>query len=225
MTSTTTRAYRGLAAEQRVADRRERLLATALELFARQGYARTPIETLCAEAKVTARHFYQLFASREALLEALYDGIIQELREAVLAAVSMPGLTLDEQIPLGVQAMVSHYLDDARRARVGVLEVVGVSAAMEQRRRAAIHDIAAIIEAYMMNLAARGELPARNYHLVSVALVGGINELLADWLTVPEPPTTAQLSAEVIDILNALIRGASLVGRDAGAPSQQESTT
>lgn len=213
MTSTTTRAYRGLAAEQRVAERRERLLATALELFASQGYARTPIETLCAEAKVTARHFYQLFASREALLEALYDGIIQELREAVLAAVSMPGLTLDEQIPLGVQAMVSHYLDDARRARVGVLEVVGVSAAMEQRRRAAIHDIAAILEGYMMSLAARGELPVRNYHLLSVALVGGINELLADWLTVSQPPTIAQLSTEVIDMLNALIRGASLLKR------------
>lgn len=226
MTSTTTRAYRGLAAEQRVAERRERLLATALELFARQGYARTPIETLCAEAKVTARHFYQLFASREALLEALYDGIIQELREAVLAAVSMPGLTLDEQIPLGVQAMVSHYLDDARRARVGVLEVVGVSAAMEQRRRAAIHDIAAILEGYMMSLAARGELPARNYHLISVALVGGINELLADWLTVSQPPTIAQLSTEVIDILNALIRGASLISRDTnGTPRQQEATT
>lgn len=226
MTSTTTRAYRGLAAEQRVAERRERLLVTALELFARQGYARTPIETLCAEAKVTARHFYQLFASREALLEALYDGIIQELREAVLAAVSMPGLTLDEQIPLGVQAMVSHYLDDARRARVGVLEVVGVSTAMEQRRRAAIHDIAAILEGYMMSLAARGELPARNYHLISVALVGGINELLADWLTVPQPPTIAQLSTEVIDILNALIRGASLISRDTtGAHRQPETTT
>lgn len=208
MTSTPTRAYRGLAAEQRASERRARLLATALELFAHQGYAKTPIETLCAEAKVTARHFYQLFDSREALLEALYDDIIQELREAVLVAVSQPGLTRDEQIPLGVQAMVSHYLDDARRARVGVLEVVGVSAAMEQRRRAAIHDIAAILEGYMMSLVARGELPARNYHLISVALVGGINELLADWLTVPEPPTIAQLSAEVIDILNALIRGA-----------------
>ncbi len=225
MTDSPPRAYRGLAAEQRASERRERLLAAALELFACQGYARTPIETLCAEAKVTARHFYQLFASREALLEALYDDIIQALRSAILTAVSLPGLTLDEQIPLGVQAMVSHYLEDARRARVGVLEVVGVSPAMEQRRRAAIHDIAAILEGYMMSLATRGELPARNYHLISVALVGGINELLADWLTVPEPPSIAQLSAEVIGILNALIRGAAQLAIDPVATTLPDQPT
>lgn len=204
------RAYRGLAAEQRAQERRQRLLDTALELFARDGYAKTPIETLCAEARVTARHFYQLFDSREALLKALYDDIVGDLGAAVAAAMSAPGLTLDEQIPLAVQAMVEHYLADARRARVGVLEVVGVSAAMESRRRAVIHDIAAIIEAYANSLATRGTLPARSYHLVSVALVGGINELLADWLTAPQPPTIAELSAEVVSIIRALLRGAAL---------------
>lgn len=210
MTDTPSRAYRGASASQRAEERRERLLAAALELFASQGYAKTTIETLCAEAKVTARHFYLLFDSREALLRALYDDIIGELRAAVLAAVSLPGLSLDEQIPLGVQAMVSHYLEDARRARVGVLEVVGVSPAMEQRRREAIHDIARIIESYVQSLVARGVMPARDYHLICVALTGGINELLAEWLTVPEPPTIARLSTEVIDLLNALIRGAAL---------------
>ena len=202
------RAYRGVSPEQRLAERRQRLLDAALELFASQGYAKTPIEMLCAEAKVTARHFYQLFASREALLRALYDDIIRELRDAVLAAVSLPGLPRREQIALAVQALVRHYLEDARRARVGVLEVVGVSAEMERRRREVIHDIARIIEYYVQGLATRGELPVHNYHLLCVALVGGINELLADWLTVPEPPTTTELANEIIYIFDALLRGA-----------------
>lgn len=208
MSKTPTRAYGGVAAEQRAEERRERLLAAALELFSRQGYLRTTIEALCSEAKVTARHFYQLFDSREAILRALYDDIIADLRAGVLQAMSAPNLSLSEQIPLGVSAMVRHYLEDARHARVGVLEVVGVSPQMEARRREAIHDMAGLIEAYLGSLVERGDLPKRNYHLVSVALVGGINELLAEWLTLENPPEIPELSEEIINILNALIRGA-----------------
>lgn len=208
MTKTPTRSYAGVAADQRAAERRTRLLNAALELFARQGYARTTIEALCIEAKVTARHFYQLFDSREAILRALYDNIIADLRAGVLKAMAAPDLTLAEQIPLGVNAMVHHYLEDSRLARVGVLEVVGVSPAMETRRREAIHDMAGLIEAYLGSLVARGDLPKRNYHLVSIALVGGINELLAEWLTLENPPDIPELSEEIINILNALIRGA-----------------
>ncbi|MEW6205000.1 MAG: TetR/AcrR family transcriptional regulator [Pseudomonadota bacterium] len=208
MSKTPTRAYGGVAAEQRAEERRERLLAAALELFARQGYSRTTIEALCSEAKVTARHFYQLFDSREAILRALYDNIIADLRAGVLKAMSAPELNLSEQIPLAVSAMVHHYLEDARHARVGVLEVVGVSPQMEARRREAIHDMAGLIEAYLGSLVERGDLPKRNYHLVSVALVGGINELLAEWLTLENPPDIPELSEEIINILNALIRGA-----------------
>lgn len=208
MIKTPTRAYGGVAAEQRAEERKSRLLAAALELFARQGYARTTIEALCTEAKVTARHFYQLFDSREDILRALYDNIIADLRAGVLQAMSAPNLNLSEQIPLGVSAMVRHYLEDSRLARVGVLEVVGVSPQMEARRREAIHDMAGLIEAYLGSLVERGDLPQRNYHLISIALVGGINELLAEWLTLENPPDIPELSEEIITILNALIRGA-----------------
>ncbi|HEX4855355.1 MAG TPA: TetR/AcrR family transcriptional regulator [Limnobacter sp.] len=209
MSKKPTRAYGGMAAEQRAEERRERLLSTALELFARQGYARTTIEALCSEAKVTARHFYQLFDSREALLRALYDQIILDLRDGVLQAMSAPKLSLAQQIPLAVNAVVSHYLEDSRRARVGVLEVVGVSQQMEARRREAIHDMAGLIESYLGSLVQQGDLPKRNYHLISIALVGGINELLAEWLMLDNPPDISELSTEIIHILNALIRGAS----------------
>ena len=78
-------------------------------------------------------------------------------------------------------------------------------------RRAAIHDMAGIIEGYVNTMVSRGELPAHNYHLVCVALVGGINELLAEWLTVPEPPSIALLSHEITRIFYALIRGSAVL--------------
>jgi AcrR family transcriptional regulator len=202
-----TRAYRGASAEVREAERRERLLSTALTLFAEQGYARTPIEQLCAEAKVTARHFYQLFGSREGLLQRLYAQLMADLGSALLGALSPSKATISEQLPLAVRALVEHYLTDSRRARVGVLEVVGVSPEMERLRRTAIHDMAKLIALYMNQLAAQGDLPVRNYHLTSIAIVGGINELMADWLTIAEPHSVTELSAEITDFLTALMHG------------------
>lgn len=206
-----TRAYRGASAEARVAERRERLLSTALTLFAAHGYARTPIEQLCAEAKVTARHFYQLFGSREGLLQALYAQLMTDLGAALLGALSQPQANIAEQLPLAVRALVAHYLADDRRARVGVLEVVGVSPEMERLRRSAIHDMAAVIALYMNQLAAQGDLPKRDYHLTSIAIVGGINELMANWLTLSHPHSMAELSAEITDFLTALMHGSHLL--------------
>lgn len=208
MTEPQTRAYRGKNAETRATERKQRLMATGLELFSSQGYARTTIEALCAEAKVTARHFYQLFDSREELLLAIYEQILDELREGVLQAMLTPGLSVDAQIESAVKASVRHYLADARRARIGVLEVVGVSPKLEARRRRAIQDMASLVENHLNQLFSKHCAKGVNAHFLALAFVGGINELLAHWLTMPEPPTADALGDEIVQILNSLIRGA-----------------
>ncbi len=202
------RAYRGASADERRQERHQRLLATALELFAHQGYAHTPIETLCTQARVTTRHFYQLFASREALLRDLFDELSAQLREAVLLAMSAPGLDRDGQMRQAVAALLTHYGSDTRRARVSLLEVVGVSAAMEQRRRAVVHGMAELIERWLLDTAARGELPQRDYALTSIALVGGIQELLTESLVRATAMPIERLGDEILFLFDAFIRGA-----------------
>jgi AcrR family transcriptional regulator len=179
----------------------------AAALFAERGYAHTPIELLCAEARVTTRHFYEQFESREALLSALYETIIAELRTAVLDALQQPERAPEQRVDSAIRALVQSYCGDPRRARIGVLEVVGVSAAMETRRRAVIHEFARLLEGYADTLAAQGLIPRRDYHLISVALVGGINELLAEWLTSARRPGLQQLVEVIAEMLRALILG------------------
>jgi AcrR family transcriptional regulator len=67
------RAYGGRSAEDRRAERRERLMSAGLELFGNEGYAAASIERLCAQAGVSTRNFYEEFASREDLLMRLHD--------------------------------------------------------------------------------------------------------------------------------------------------------
>lgn len=212
------RVYGGVAAEQRVQERRERLMEAALELFATQGYQNTPIEQLCAAAKVTTRHFYEAFPGREALLLALYERIIRETQAAVREVLQRPGLALAVRIPLVMQAFVQAYVSDRRRAQIGVLEVVGVSPVVEKRRREVIREFAQVLEGYADSLVAQGLLPQRDHHPVSLALVGGINELLAEWLMSGHPGSLQQLQEVIGGVMQALLIGGAVI-------AQQEKAT
>ena len=200
------RVYRKKNPEDRVLERRERLMQAALQLFGTQGYANTTIETLCSEAKVTTRHFYQVFSSREELLLAVYNQITEELQVSLFSAMMVERQGLQEKMQQVIQALVNNYLTDSRRAQIGVLEVVGASAIVEKRRREVIHGIAIHLEQFMDALAAENQLPQRNYHWLAVALVGGINELMAEWL-MNQSLSLEQLTDEIFYLINMFMAG------------------
>lgn len=192
--------------QERMTERRERLLEAGLQLFAINGYANTTIEALCSEAKVTTRHFYELFKGREALLLALYEQLMLELQAGLLSAMQAEHSSLPQKMHQVIQALVTQYLSDTRRAQVGVIEVVGASPIVEKRRREVIHAIAMHLQAFLDELAAQQQIPRRNYHWLAIAIVGGINELMADWLMNPSL-TLEQLSDEIVFAASTLLQG------------------
>lgn len=202
------RIYAKKDAEVRVQERRERLLNAALELFATQGYSNTTIEALCSEAKVTTRNFYQAFSGREAVLMALYNQMMEELNATLLEAMQAETGSLREKLKQVVQALVNHYLTDTRRAQVGVLEVVGASPAIERRRREVIHGIAVHLELFLHSMAQQQQIPQRNYRWLAIAIVGGMNELMAEWLMNQEL-SLDQLTEEMLVTVGALLNGIS----------------
>ena len=56
---------------------RERLIATAAELFRRQGYAQTGVNQIIQEANATSGSFYHFFPAKEDLLLAVVDHVAE----------------------------------------------------------------------------------------------------------------------------------------------------
>jgi AcrR family transcriptional regulator len=202
------RGYGGRSAQELLQERRERLLEAGLTLFCTLGYQHTRIDVICAEAKVTPRHFYEQFDTREALLLAFYEQVVAHAQSQVQRALQTPGLAPSALINEAIRAFVQAYTADARHARLACIEVVGVSADMARRRRAVIHEFASLIEAYANAMAQAGLLPKRSYGLSCVAMVGAVNELMCEWLTVDKPPSVAELTDELLAMFAALILGA-----------------
>lgn len=202
------RLYRGLTPQQLADERRARLLDAALSLFGEQGYANAPIELICTTAKVATRHFYEQFDGREALLQAVFDDITAEAGKHLSTALAAESRSLHLRVSDAVHGAVSFLLDDPRRARIYCVESVGVSPAMEQHRRQAVHALAALVRDYSEFLAAAGELPERNYHLPAVGLAGMINELMVEWLVNDTGLSAGEMAREAVILLRAMITGA-----------------
>ncbi len=129
------RSYGGRSAEERRAERRERLLAAGLELFGTRGYAATSIERLCATASVSTRNFYEEFSGREELLTALHTAINERAAQALADAYAGAAeADLPTRVERAVRAFVTVTASDPRWARIAFVEVIGVSADLERHR-------------------------------------------------------------------------------------------
>ncbi|HWI70806.1 MAG TPA: TetR/AcrR family transcriptional regulator [Baekduia sp.] len=195
--------YGGRTAEERRAERRTRLLDAGLELFGTRGYQATSIEALCAATRLNPRYFYESFATREALLKAVYDRHMEHLAETVRAALADAPAEPRAVCEIGLRAFVETQLADDRAARITYLEIVGVSLDLERHRRTVLRSFAAMIATGADQLSAAGRLPPGDHTLTALALGGAVDGLLTDCFTNDDPPPTDTIISTLVDLFVA----------------------
>lgn len=191
------RRYGGIDLAERARQRRAAVLEAATELFAESGYRNTSVKQICDEAGLTQRYFYESFVDREAALMAVYDEIAGQMRSETLAAIEAADPDdLDVVTERGLSAFVEFLTTDTRRARIVLIEVVGVSPQLEARRHAVLHDFADLVTGAWLG---RRE-PTSQQRLAAVALVGGVNHLLVDWLLSGRTQRPAELTQACVSL-------------------------
>ncbi len=203
-TQATGRMYLGMDPEERRVQRRSAILDTALAIFGTAGYSGTSVKQICRATRLTERYFYESFSDRESCLTALYSELVDGMRAATVAAVVAAGDDVDGQTRGGLDAFIGYLTDDPRRARVVLIEVVGVSPDMEERRHAVLREFAEIVATTWA--ANRTEPLTLEQHSTAVALVGGVNHLLVDWLMSGSPQSPAALTEVCTGLFTAARR-------------------
>jgi AcrR family transcriptional regulator len=165
-----------------VAFRRDRLLAAGLELFGTQGYLRTTIDQVCAEAGLTKRYFYESFRSCEELLGALLRSLWVEAAQRGMAAVEAAPGGPESRIRRGIGAVVDYYCGDIRRGRVAFLEAVGISDRIELQRREYVGVFTTLLQSYAAELLGEPVPAEQLMRLNAGALVGAGSELVTEFL-------------------------------------------
>ncbi|RKS76339.1 TetR family transcriptional regulator [Actinomadura pelletieri DSM 43383] len=188
------RSYGGRSAEERRAERRERLLTAGLELFGTRGYTATSIERLCATASVSTRNFYEEFTGREELLNTLHRTIHDR---AALALTTAYSETSDADLPTrvhkAVQAFVTVTATDPRWARIAFAEVTPTLNRYPQWKHA--------IETLIQDAITRNEAPPRDYTLTIIALTGALTALIHHRSTNNQHTPTDQITTELTTLI------------------------
>jgi AcrR family transcriptional regulator len=200
----TGRRIRGLDADQRRAQRQDDLLAAALDLFAAAGYPNTSIEQICQAAFVGTKGFYEIFDSKE----ACYIALLRQVSATIEARMVEALRTLPDDEPAATEVLLSSFahalVDDPRFAKVTFGQAGGISPAVERQRRENRRWAAD----FLTSVWQRNGAPADpSLYRVAIGVIGGLFDLVADWLLDPAEPDS--LIADLTVFYQAVRRGLS----------------
>jgi AcrR family transcriptional regulator len=211
------RTYRGITPAERQAERKQRLLDAALELFGTLGYNRTSVRAVAAAASLNSRYFYESFTSREDLLYTVYQRIVGDIFSRASEAVARED-TIEGQARAGLRAAWTVVTEDRRKARIVALEVVGVSERLERQRHENRRALAQFTASNAMSLAGQSVRLRLDPVLVTRFLIGGVVEVLLEWIN-------GDLDAsvdEVVDHFTAIFTAAAYAAVERESPHAAE---
>lgn len=180
MRTTPTRSWRGVSADERRSERRAQLIEAGLEIIGTRGWATTTVRTVCRQAGLTERYFYEAFADRDALLTAVYDHVVEQGVAVVLAAVAQAPRDFRATVRAVISAGVDLVTEDPRKGKVLTLEGAA-DETLQRRRQEAIRTQAALV-AQMSGTVFGGSSDPSDAHLNALAMVGALVEVGSAYL-------------------------------------------
>ncbi|MFJ4962794.1 Transcriptional regulator, TetR family [Streptomyces sp. ADI96-02] len=161
---------------------REQLLDAARELFGVIGYADTSELALCEAAGVPVEVLRQEYGSREGLLIALHNRVTTVGLRAAETALLSDGIEkygIAERVRLLFDAYVEAVTRDPREARVTFVEVLGVSAVVDEHCKLWRALWAEFLTGEAERAVERGEAEDRDHRVDVLVMVGTVHELMA----------------------------------------------
>lgn len=172
----TSNLYQGVPLEQRRAARRAALIRAAVAVYGERGYRAATVKSVCAAAGLTERYFYESFANSEALLVASYEAVIDAmLGEMRAAAVGAPP---EARAPAVLRSYYAMLRREPEAARVFLVEIAGVSPAVDRVSGAALKAFGLLLDAAVNGADASPASPA----LLRAGVTGGVIHIALRWI-------------------------------------------
>ncbi len=198
------RTYRGESLDVRRAERRDKLLAAALECFGTAGYHATSVRAICNAAGLTERYFYESFEQSEALLEGLYIQLTAKIEADIIAAVDA---ARPDPVAMTRAALDVYYRsnEDPRVARVTHFEILGVSSEIDRAYRNCMGRFARLIAGVMDAVAPVAQRTPQQLELMSAGMVGAVVQITMHWVMSGYSASRAEVVESALLLFSALV--------------------
>jgi AcrR family transcriptional regulator len=204
---TLSRAYRGVPADERRAQRRQALIETALDCLHADGVAAISVRSVCTRARLTPRYFYESFDDLDQLLLAAVDAVVDEVAERALAALAGAGPELPNQVRAAIDAGYGVVVADRRKASALLVAAAG-HGPLRERRHKLVTDYADLIMDGLPLLNGVGLPERRTARAMALFVMAGAAEVIEAVLTgrlrMSRKQLVDQLTAMWLSVLTAV---------------------
>lgn len=183
--------------EERQAQRRAALLDAGFDLLGREGWDATTVRAVVERARLNPRYFYESFEDIDALVVAVYDRVVEQLADEIVAALESASDDPMQAAREVLRRIVEFVDEDRRRGRVLYVEGLG-NEPLNRRRLEAGQAVVAFIER------TASEEGAPFNRVAASIVVGGLSQLLIDWLDGRIPGSRAAFIDEATRLFLAL---------------------
>ena len=164
-----------------------------IHVVATRGYNEARVVDVIDVAGVSRKTFYEFFEDKEQCFLSTYDLVISQLLKVTGAEFAgSPDASWAERIRVGLAAMLDIIVQQPEAARFCIVEVLAAGPKALARRDAAIRQFTYFLDA------GRSETSLELPGITSLALAGGINELLYSELI---HGATAQLPSRLPELV------------------------
>lgn len=176
------RIYRGRSLSERKAKRREQLIDAGIVVFGRHGYSGATVKSICRQARLTERYFYESFANNERLFAAVYQQLIEALHADIENSLSTAGEDVEEIARAGLKTFFQCMHDRPDVARILLIEIFGISAEIDELYRNATRDFTALLSDTVAGMFPLAEDETLDQDMLATGLVGSTLHIAMTWV-------------------------------------------
>lgn len=191
----------GLMNSQSRDHRKQRLVDSAKEAFASNGYHETSVSEIVRQAGIARSTFYQYFDSKQHLFESILDSLLQDLHDAirpVSLAIGAPAPLV--QIQDNLTRVFDLVLEEKDLTRILMQHSGALDLTMVRQLEDFYSQAAGMIQRSLNLGIAMNLIRPCNTHLISFSIIGAVKEVVFQLTTsTQQRPATQEVVAQLLD--------------------------
>ncbi|WP_162462555.1 TetR/AcrR family transcriptional regulator [Mycolicibacterium sp. CBMA 234] len=180
-TSSAPRVYGGVSGEQRIAERRRKLVEAGMNLFGSPSSGSVRVKDVVAEAGLTERYFYESFGDLNALYDAVFDTAADAIESRVTAA--MVDIPADgfARVSIALRTTIDVLAGDPRMIRIIFVEALGTGGRAGVHRNEILVRAAGNFVKWSAPDEPSFESSSMDARMKAFAMSGAASELMISW--------------------------------------------
>ncbi len=176
-----------------------RILDAALDVFASKGYHDARLDEIVEESHTSKGAIYFHFPNKERLFLALVDQFADLLERRVTEAIAHEEAGM-ACVRVALETCLDTFGRYRRPAKLLLVQAVGLGAAFENKRNEVNDRFARLIETYLREAIAVGDIAPVDTEIVSYAWMGAMYGVIIRWVYTGEPEP-ARIMATLLPVL------------------------